>query len=316
MVPNNNVFLEGSDYDIDKAYAIMYALGRNGIIKGINEGREIIENKTAKPGDISPNVNRLYSEIANIISQNFVDISYSNFTNNNNTLLDNLAEKISKRIFDLSMSERVPLYINNIIEETTNTVQDNNNGDPLTSQEEGALRYAVTRICQIALGDITFDDALTRAKENTPDAMQNFILDNMLSVYRDPRTLMAATDPTTMDPVRNAVDDLDLEAELRSHFNPMTDIFLNQTTSVGKDDIGIAATAQKAFFALSFYYKSLQDSGRNIDSYTQIDLPASWANKIGRKSIVNFVYPGMVLDEVTNRHIIESIRNNTDGKAK
>ena len=33
MVPNSNVFLEGSDYDIDKVYAIMAAISHGGMYK-------------------------------------------------------------------------------------------------------------------------------------------------------------------------------------------------------------------------------------------------------------------------------------------
>ena len=53
----------------------------------------------------------------------------------------------------------------------------------------------------------------------------------------------------------------------------MTDINLNQTTAVGAKDIGIAAVAQKAFYALTYYYHKKQEEGNNIANYIEIKLP-------------------------------------------
>src|SRR5699024_7091806 len=71
MVPNMNVFLEGSDYDIDKAYAIMAALDRNGIYKEMKEGELTIIDSTSDLGvNLSNEELEINIELGNIILNN------------------------------------------------------------------------------------------------------------------------------------------------------------------------------------------------------------------------------------------------------
>jgi hypothetical protein len=42
MVANSNVFIEGSDFDIDKVYSIMFHLNEMGLIDGVNDRNIIV----------------------------------------------------------------------------------------------------------------------------------------------------------------------------------------------------------------------------------------------------------------------------------
>ena len=148
------------------------------------------------------------------------------------------------------------------------------------------------------LNDIKFNiSANTRMEKAIRSAdgthMQNFILETMLDMYRSPITLMASTNPTTMDPVKNAVASLpDSAKALRSHFDPTTGVFVNQTTSVGKKDIGISAVAQKAFYVLGYYDHLKKERKQSIFNLDSLTLPSEW----GGSQIVSLGFPNTKID--------------------
>jgi hypothetical protein len=47
MVANSNVFIEGSDYDIDKVFSIMFHLNSVGLLDGVNDRQVVVANGIA-----------------------------------------------------------------------------------------------------------------------------------------------------------------------------------------------------------------------------------------------------------------------------
>lgn len=283
MVPNMNVFLEGSDYDIDKAYAIMAALDRNGIYKEMKEGELTIIDSTSDLGiNLSNEELEINVELGNII------------LNNTFEELPNLISKISGYLdtTDIRLNKEYLLDINNLAR--VNIAADEDTIRAWGRLDPKEIGRRVERAFSIIKDELVARSGLENSNSDQIQAMQNYILESIKGIYRDPRTLMASTDPTTMDPVNDTVKDRNLEAAKRNHLNPLTDIFVNQTTSVGKKDIGISAVAQKAFYALTYYYNLKQEAGDNVANYIQIPLPADW--RAGSKNIVSFGYPGQTLN--------------------
>jgi hypothetical protein len=47
MVANSNVFIEGSDFDIDKVFSIMFHLNEHGLIDGVNDRNVVVVDNIA-----------------------------------------------------------------------------------------------------------------------------------------------------------------------------------------------------------------------------------------------------------------------------
>lgn len=291
MVPNMNVFLEGSDYDIDKAYAIMAALDRNGLYKEAKEGTLSIVTKNIDLGtDLTEDEISINLELGRAI------------LNNNKEELEQIISKINDLLDtqDIRISKEYLVNINNY---NVRYGEDEVSIWKLLSKPE------ISRRVDSALRNIRMEllskTSLENSKVDVVQATQNLILEAIKDIYRDPRTLMASTDPTTMDPVNDVVKEMNLEAAKRNHFNFMTDTFVNQTTSVGKSDIGISAVAQKAFYALTYYYNTKFDEGKSVSSYFSLKLPNSWGGKV----LFNIGYPGQKINQATIDALADHIRS-------
>ena len=95
----------------------------------------------------------------------------------------------------------------------------------------------------------------------------------MLDIFDDVRVLLPSTTPTTMYPINSVVDDLNLEGNYRNHLNPASAWYVNQTAMVGKDGVGITASAQKAMLALTQYNSMRFKDGEDLSSPVYFELP-------------------------------------------
>lgn len=267
FVPNEQLFLQGSDYDIDKAYAIMTAIGYNGIYKDYNKGSlEIVNNLGVENltdleielneaiaklvfDNLTPNLSvdtsKLASDINNILQTNSIRVSKDFIIN---VLSTNIAQVQNDDIRFLGITRRSRIQVEEALNKVLNQIE----------LELFALR------------------GLQDSKKDLSDATQNFILEGIKSVYDSPKTLSAATNPTTMEPINSVVEDMNLEASLRNHLKPSTDIYVNQSTSVGKVDIGISAVAQKAFYAITYYNELKYENNEDLLNIVNIKLPKDW----------------------------------------
>jgi hypothetical protein len=72
---------------------------------------------------------------------------------------------------------------------------------------------------------------------------------------------------------------------------------------VGKKDIGISAVAQKAFFALTYYYDIKSKQGQNISQLKTIPLPEEWRISPEKHSIISLCYPGQRLNDTSYNYL-------------
>ena len=286
FVPNEMVYLEGSDYDIDKIYSIMAAIGSNGVYKGFGSGTFTIENDFdfENMSDQELDVHKLIARLVVDSMESPADTSevaqyIYNFTDNTNI-------RISKS-----------LILNALLSNLDQANPDDLRSINIITKDKRRVNKVLNEVLKKLQLELFALNGLRMTHKDDVDAMQNFILEGIKSVYDSPNTLLAANNPTTMEPINGVVEDMNLEASLRNHLNPATTIYLNQSTSVGKIDIGIAAVAQKAFYALTYYNELKYANNESLLNITTIDLPSDW--RLGNSSIFSLGFAGSRLNQKT-----------------
>ena len=264
MVPNGNVYTQGSDYDIDKVTAIMASIDSNGLYRQSSTYSLIIDQ--FNPSEI------------------------------NQTITDQINKFIEEIVFANLSDREIKVLVNTQLLPIIYAVLENGdiNLNKMDFQYKDAEIYSVpyNRVANLVLqyiSNVINNPSKLEELEYNGDHIQNQILETLIKIYHDPRSLYNQSDPTSMQVVKEASASAPNAKEIRSHWDPTTDIYVNQTTSVGKKDIGISAVAQKAFYALTYHYYKKQISGESIIYPNVI--------KWGDKKYVNFGWNGMILKQ-------------------
>lgn len=275
--------------DIDKAYAIMAALTDGGMYK------EYSNSLTFK--------NVAGNDRSILIEDEIADIIYTSFSTNNSEQYrkTEIAKLIPTIVYDLQ-EQPINLNIDEILKLLITKYKDAYKVEISNGIQKQWFEY-IKEILDNIKFNISANTRMEKAIRAADGAhMQNFILETMLDMYRSPITLMASTNPTTMDPVKNAVASLPESAKaLRSHFDPTTSVYVNQTTAVGKKDIGISAVAQKAFYVLGYYDYLKQLKGQSIFNFDSLKLPKSW----GGTTEMSLGFPNTRIDENSLNKLIQ-----------
>ncbi len=275
-------------YDIDKVYAIMAAINRNGIYKDFSPYELTSYDTITNPEvNLSSEEIMINNELAALVQEG------------KNADITEIVDKIDKML-KITNIRLIKDYINSTFYRKSILSVDvlNNLNKANNRRLVNVADYLIKKI----ENELTAKSALEKTNDNEMETTQNYILESIKNIYRDPRTLVATTDPTTMDPVNNTVERFNLESERRNHWNFMTDINLNQTTAVGAKDIGIAAVAQKAFYALTYYYHKKQEEGNNIANYIEIKLPKDW--QLDVTTLYSIGFPGQVINQASIDYLI------------
>lgn len=319
MVANSNVFIEGSDYDIDKVYSIMFHLNEVGLIDGVNDRNLVVTTNIANHPEIGFSIEEkaLNDSIWNLTLSETDEL----FELGMQSLVQQTMELLSIRP---STNSSVPYrvvgsdlridkdYLYDLAEKYVSVNYDPNESDLqqeyLACCEE--IDYIIEHL-QKRISDISRLD-YTRDGDMTP--VQNNLLIQMIGVFDDIRTLVATTTPTTMYPLKSTISQMPLGKELRNHHNFMTDFNVNKTAYTGKKDVGIAATGQKSLMGITQYYSTLYTQNKNLAHEFSFDIPSSWQYYTNSKgSIVvlgenftNFVLPGQKLNLATLEYLAKS----------
>ncbi|MEG0773625.1 hypothetical protein [Clostridium sp.] len=208
FVPNQQVFLQGSDYDIDKAYCIMSALGYNGIYKYFNSGSLSVE-EDLKVEDLTDTELELNEDIAKLVFDNLEsDLSVDTLQ---------LATSINNIIGNSTIRVNKDFIINTL---STNIVQSRNDDARflgIARKNKIQVEEKLNKIINNIKLELFALHGLRNSKKDQQDSVQNYILESIKDVYNSPKTLSASTNPTTMEPINSAVKDLNLEGVLRNH---------------------------------------------------------------------------------------------------
>lgn len=302
---NAHVFTQGSDFDIDKIYAMMYSVSGSGVIKqseeytfqtvnsevdnlssedktintliGTHLGKALLAQLNhAMPGEVwitnADEITRLYSEISRYL------IGVGKLSGSTITLSKTyiLATALQLAKIDYRTIQRNGLTVGDQLLSWINTLNKSLNKHAQVLQDQKADQYG---------------------------GLQNNTLDQMIDIFDDARILLPQTTPTTMFPINSVVEDRDLEGSLRNHLDPSSVWFVNQTAMVGKDGVGITASAQKAMLALT-QYNSMRKN-ENFAKPIVLELPEAWQKYkhngkfVKTEFFINFVLPGQKLNKPT-----------------
>lgn len=277
MVPNGNVYTQGSDYDIDKVTAIMASIDQNGLYRQSTTYRLNIDKFDL-------------SEINQTITDQI------------NTFIEEIAfEGLSDNEIKISVNTRLLPIIYSVLENgdvNLNKMDFQYKDDEIYSNQYNRVANLVLQY----ISDVINNPSKLEELKYNGDHIQNQILETLIKIYHDPRSLYNQSDPTSMQVVKEASASAPNAKEIRSHWDPTTDIYVNQTTSVGKKDIGISAVAQKAFYALNYHYFNKQNRGETIIHPNVI----TWNGK----NHVNFGWNGMTLKQTDIIGFEEILRTN------
>lgn len=228
------IWFQGSDFDIDKAYVIGSALDSDGKLDtssvfNYNSKSEldVIETMPLPTG----NKIELKPEGLDITE----DVMKFNLEIGNNPELDHLSENKLKIISDLLWKLK------------------NTNSKSVTFNAANALiKGHGDRLVSI-LNQYNTDETIN----TSTNWVKNSIASTLRTIISRPENQLLATSPVdeAMAKLRNAADRNAKPMNL-SPMNPISAYKQQYEAAVGKDDVGIAANGLKAYFALSSYYNN------------------------------------------------------------
>lgn len=275
IVPLEHFYLQGSDVDIDKAYAIMANIGYDGLYTDSSFNVKFVKQKN-QLSEESLETNNMIIQLANLPQLDMGSIlnlitahinKYGKLEINEDYIKDNLLQLNKKRIIPIDNLIRTMSFIN---------------------------------------------ERLMKQSSMQVNVLQNEVHRSLIDVYHDPRTIYAANSPTTMVEVQEAVAESGAEKELRNSLDPTTNILVNQTCSVGKKGVGISANSQKAFYALTTYYEVLRENGMSVLKPTEFgSLPKDWRLN-GKEYLSTLGFAGARVNRETMNQLREYFSPNTE----
>ena len=242
-------WLQGSDYDIDKAYIMGQEFGDDGrLVKWSNlfdySSPEMLRTSlwlpTPRKVFIDNNSDTSSAEQMNINRQ-LADISYYA----NPTTEQERAARLG-RIANLIIDIYDYMDRNNI-KDRINLVYDE--------------KYS--GIAGPIIDDIIKHERTTISPNLEESAYKNSISANIRNIVQDLKNMNLAYSPITMSDLQDLAADSPKGAMTASMslINPLTKYIMQVQNMVGKKVIGIAAVAEKVFFNLSYYYNEGVRSG-------------------------------------------------------
>jgi len=88
------------------------------------------------------------------------------------------------------------------------------------------------------------------------DAINNSVISQIKQIISSPSNQLLANEPVDVQSLRNSVEKLPLEKTILSPWDMVSMYKQQSDAAVGKDDVGIAANGLKVLFALTNYYNS------------------------------------------------------------
>lgn len=235
-------WLQGSDYDIDKAYIMGQEFGDDGrLIKWSNlfdySSPEMLKQSLWLP---TPRNIRIYNNEENSPAEQFditrqlADLSY-----------------YSNATTEQDKKARLSRIINLIID-----IYDYIDRNNLDNKINLVYDKQYTEIAGPIIDDIIKHERTTISPNLEEAAYKNSISANIRNIVQDLKNMNLAYSPITMSDLQSLASDSSKGAMTAkmSLMNPLTKYMMQVQNMVGKKVIGIAAVAEKVFFNLSYYY--------------------------------------------------------------
>ena len=233
------IWLQGSDFDIDKAYIIGYGFDKhaqfeltsNAFNYSSKEQLDILE-KFPIPSGIKVND----SKDGILIDEEF-DLFYNYYlTNGSNAEIGIYSPEVLKALISI-----------------LNKANGNNGNIKITKTYNNLSIYS-------KLLDLLNKHNSSKQASKRRHAMKNSVVSKIKQIVSSPSNQILANTPVDVKELHDAVGEVKSEKNAESLLSSwdMFSMFKQQRdAAVGKDDVGIAANGLKVFFALSNYYNNI-----------------------------------------------------------
>lgn len=246
-------YLQGSDFDIDKAYNLMYSFSNSGLYEHWSplfdfSSYESLQASEWLPapdknhlvkinGDDSIQTNISFLLVNNEQEQDksFFSILFNNYVNSSN------------EIDRIKIKARIIKYINN-----------------LDAKESVTIR--VNEAYQDILQDLVSQINEHQTYEYEDGAARNLVVSNVRKTINDFRNMDSAYSPVSMscflDPIKE-LDKLNTKTDIKNIYDGFTVFEITEENNIGRDTVGVMANGTKVFFTitqyLNKYYKRTKD---------------------------------------------------------
>lgn len=229
------LWLQGSDLDIDKAYTMMYSINENGLFEGWSD---IFDYSSKESLDLSeklptPNGKKYELEVSPVEIPNKFDVTPYVTAYNTKKSLDIIVDLIEKLN---SLPKGIEIYSN--------------------IEDFGRLIRRVNE---------------HNATKTDKNSSKNKIVSNIRKVSNDLRNAVSSYSPIDIDEHQAEVKKVDMGAKLMTLYDGNMSVFQIQNTNyVGKSTVGVMANGNKSFFTitsyLNNYYKTAGDDIKVTDN--------------------------------------------------
>lgn len=270
-VSHYQTWLQGSDYDIDKAYIMGSAFDENGLYVAWSSEFDYSSYKTLLKSMELPTPNYTQSrftetglnvttEINNVISAHN-NLQQKLQLNSSDPIIQKLYEKEKEDARILLLKTKINLLQRikdfkqtDIIEEDGQIIE----YTPILYTEE--MNDQVQQVLNMINAHNDYFNVNPKA---ALDGFKNSVSSKIQRVISDPKNILSGYTPINMDDPKAAAKNSASGRAIASmtNWNPVTKFLLTVQNMSGKQVIGIAATGEKIFFALSYFYNELVQSG-------------------------------------------------------
>ena len=236
QINNNRIYvshfqawLQGADYDVDKAYVMGFNFDDNGQFIGWSDLFDYSSNEALESSCSLP------------VPRNSKWVKTNNGIN-----IERYAEE-AQRAYD---SDNVILR-NALI----NKVLDNIDYSPNSTIE---VNYSSPILNQL-ISDINTHEGTQLSGDNKILAFQNAVSWTTQAIVNDERNLLDSYSPTNVEGMKQVVKDKQLASDSGTYtqWNPATKWVLQEENLIGKNVISVAANAEKVYFSLLHYYNEI-----------------------------------------------------------
>lgn len=262
------IWLQGSDFDIDKAYLLGSGFNSNGQFESwspISHYSSALQlnalERLPTPNNIQAIISKDPIKGINLDSeiQDFFQMSPTEI--NKIVATGDIKEELSKRYYHKELSTEQINVINRALRKISQATPKKVENEkrfleikPIANQEKQGEFLSI-------LNAHNLDETYLK-KEH---AVRNSVVARIKQIISTPSNQLLANTPVDIDDWHESVDELMKKREVVPMLLSSYDMFSmykqQRDAAVGKDDVGIAANGMKVLFALSTYYNEYYNNG-------------------------------------------------------
>lgn len=243
-------YLQGSDFDIDKAYNLMYSFSNSGLYEHWSplfdfSSYESLQASEWLPapdknhlvkidGDDSIQTNISFLLVNNEQEQDksFFSILFNNYVNSSN------------EIDKIKIKARIIKYINSLDTNKSVTIR-------------------VNEVYQDILQDLVSQINEHQTYEYGDGAARNLVVSNVRKTINDFRNMDSAYSPVSMSCFLDPIKKLNIDSDVKNIYDGFTVFEITEENNIGRDTVGVMANGTKVFFTitqyLNKYYQKTKD---------------------------------------------------------